>query len=527
MKKIYPLILLYLFSFSACDDGFEELNRNPLAPTEVAYEAIFNELVSSLRLGWNRQLFLHNEILYDVTELGVVTASTFGNIDGGVQDVWSNYYNALKNARQLDALLDELTLLDPEAASIVKAQSRILMAYKTFQMLDLFGDIPYFDAGKAYAAEEVLRPVYDDARTIYLSLLNDLRSSSDFLITAPGNTALGNPFLRVSASHDALFGDNLTQWINFSNSMLLKYLVRIYDKEPALVEEEVANLFSNGYTFITEGNDVVMLPSEQGWSNLGVNWSFREHNRLRLGTTMWNFLTENDEIIDPRLEIFFETNNNDEWVPFPQVSDSNTPQSGGAPYFQETRDRAYDNKGAENIYSSFNFYLVRDEQDIPEILMTAAEVKFLTAEVFLRGIGVVKDESLASFRYQEGMLASLNFWQDIVENSMIWVNRPPIYSSAELFMVTEHPKYKLEFGGDLNGNLNKIYAQRWVDAFRQPWEAFSLLRRTNSLPREKPENEFFRFQYPVSEQSFNFENWSAQVTKMGGDQPNVKLWWMN
>lgn len=527
MKKVKLLALLYLISFAACDEGFEELNKNPLAPTEVAYEAIFNELVNSLRLGWNRQLFLHNEILYDVTELGVVTANTFGNIDGGAQDVWSNYYNALKNARQLDTLLNELTILDPEAADIVKAQSKILMAYKTFQMLDLFGDIPYFDAGKAYTEEEILRPAYDDARTIYLSLLEDLKISSDLLINVPANTSAGNSYLRITRIHDALFEDNLSLWISFSNSMLLKYLVRIYDKEPALVEEEVARLFNNGYTFITEGNDVAMLPSSQEWSNLGVNWSFREHNRLRLGTTMWNFLTENGEAIDPRLEIFFETNNNQEWAPFPQVSDSSTPQSGGAPYDQDTRDRTYDDKGEENIYSSFNFYLIRDEQDIPEILMTAAEVKFLTAEVFLRGIGVAQDESLASFRYQEGMLASLTFWQNIVENSMIWENRPPIYTSGELFLVTEHPKYKFEFGGDPSDNLAKIYTQSWIDAFRQPWEAFSLLRRTNLLPREKPANNFFRFQYPISEQSFNFDNWSAQAAKMGGDQSNVKLWWMN
>ncbi len=516
---------LLLLGLNACDKGFEELNRNPLAPTEVNYEAIFNELVSSLRLGWNRQLFLHNEVLYDVTELGVVTAQTFGNIDAGVEDIWSNYYTALKNARELENVLDELTAADPEAADLVKAQIDILMAYKTFQMLDLFGDIPYSEAAQAYSTSAVVRPVYDDGREIYMSLLTELREASDLLQNTSGNTAEGNPYLSLG-SFDALFGDNRGSWAKFSNSMQLRYLLRIYDLEPEMVEEEVGKMLANGAPLIGPGEDVVMLPANQGWSNLGVNWSFREHNRLRMGSTLWNFLSEDDDIIDPRANIFFETNNDEEWQPFPQVAPSGTPQSGGAPYDQGIRDNVYDNKGEENIYSPFNFYLVRDEQDIPEILLSAAEVKFLLAEVFLRGIGTPKDESIASFRHQEGMLESMQFWQDLVQNSVVWENKPNLFTTGELFQVTEHPRYKLVFGAAEAENLQKIYAQRWVDYFRQPWEAFSLMRQTDLLPREKPANNFFRFKYPISESSFNFDNWSAQVAKMGSDDTNIKVWWM-
>lgn len=525
MKNLIIFFLIVVFILPSCDKGFEELNRNPSAPTNVNPEAIFNELVNSLRLGWNRQLFLHNEMLYDVTELGVVTASTFGNTDAGTEDVWSNYYQALRNARQLKVNLDALATEDLEIGDIIKAQVDILMAYKSFQLIDLFGDVPYFEAGKAYAEEEaIIRPPYDSNKEIYLSLINDLRSASDFLATVSGTTSQGSPYLRLS-SFDALFNDNLGRWASFSNSMLLKYLVRIYDEEPDFAAEGVAHLINSGYNFVSAGNDVVMLPRDQAWSNLGVNWSFREHNKLRLGSTMWNLLTENGEIIDPRLNILFETNNDDEWVPFPQISDADTPQSGGDPYQKDNRDNAYDNKGVGNIYSSFNFYLVRDEQDIPEILMTGAEVKFIFAEVFLKGIGVPADEFLAAFRYQEGMLASLNFWQDLAQNSIIWENKPNILNSGELFQVTEHPKYKFEVGGDINANLEKIYTQRWLDYFRQPWEAFSILRRTNMVPREKPVNNFYRFQYPNSERNFNFDNWSAQVDRMGGDETNVKTWW--
>jgi len=124
------------------------------------------------------------------------------------------------------------------------------------------------------------------------------------------------------------------------------------------------------------------------------------------------------------------------------------------------------------------------------------------------------------------MLESFEFWQDLMLESSIWINKPPVVSVGEFFTnVIGNPKYALDLNASETENLEKIYAQRWVDNFRQPWEAFSLLRRTNMLPRTKPTNDFHRFQYPPSEIAFNADNYQAQVTEMGGDETNVKVWW--
>lgn len=230
-------------------------------------------------------------------------------------------------------------------------------------------------------------------------------------------------------------------------------------------------------------------------------------------------------VIDPRLEIFFEPNNAGDWVPFPQVPSGNTQQSGGNPY-SNARDNSYDNKGDGNIYSSVNYYLIRDELDIPEIIMTSAEVKFLLSEAFLRGMGVPKDVFIADFNYQLGMLESMEFWQNVVTGSSIWVNQPPLLSTSELFNVVNHPQYSFLIAENEDDQLDLIYAQRWIDAFRQPWEAFSLLRRTESIPREKGPNAFNRFKYPPSESVFNTENYNEQVGRMGADANEVRVWWM-
>ena len=518
--KTYGLLLL-MFFVTSCDKDFGDINVNPLEPSDVADGALFNSIVSSLRLGWNRQLFLHNEILYNVTEQAVVTAQTFGNVSGGAEDVWTNYYTALKNANELYRRFAALS--DPEIGDVMKAQVDILMAYKTFQVTDLFGDIPFSEAGQAFAERPIIQAQYESQESIYKTLLDNLRDASAVL-TAGGQTSLGNNYTRFS-NFETLYNDNLGLWIRLSNSLQFRYLMRMYEKDPAFVEPRIQSLIENTTDVLVSGQDAVMMPRDQMWSNLGVNWSFREHNKVRMGSTIWDFMTEEDEIIDPRAYVFFEPNVNDEWKAFPQISDANTIQSGGQPYQKDIRDAAYEDKGEGNIYSAMNYYLVRDEQDIPEILISSAEVKFIKAEIFLRGIGVAADPFLAKSNYELGMVESFQFWQGLMNDSEIWVNKAEEFMGTDYFSAVLHPKYTLDPTGELEENLSKIYAQRWMDNFRQPWEAFSLLRRTNMLPSSNDENTFQRFKYPPSESALNSDNYNSQTMKMGDDSNDVKVWW--
>lgn len=523
MKKITIILSFLLLTAVSCDKGFDDINSNPLDPSSVNFGAVFNGLVQSLQLGWDRQLFLHNEVLYDITEQAVVTAKTFGNIDGGSEDVWANYYTALKNARELHSRFDALTE-DPRSTDIVRAQLNVLMAYKIFQVTDLFGDIPYSEGGRAFSEDAILRAKYDSQEDIYKSVIEELIEAS--VILSGGGVAPVGSYLRYGA-FDTFLSDNNDRWARFCNSLLLRHLVRMYDVAPEYVDPRVKELMESGANFVTEGGDIVMSPAAQNWENLGVNWSFREHNKVRMGSTIYNFMTDEEgEILDPRLRFFFEENNVGKWVAFSQNSTADTPQSGGEPYQKDKRDAAYYDKGIGNIYSPVNFYLIRDEQDIPEILMTAAEVKFLQAEIFLRGIGVAADPFLATSRYQEGIITSVNYWKELVENSAIWANKPLIPSAADAFLLSTNQKYAMTFDGDTEDNRRKIYEQRWVDSFRQPWEAFALLRRTNQVPRERETNQFNRFQYPQSEVAFNSENYQTQVGVLGGDRTDVKVWWM-
>ena len=142
----------------------------------------------------------------------------------------------------------------------------------------------------------------------------------------------------------------------------------------------------------------------------------------------------------------------------------------------------------------YNYYLIRDRFDVPEIMMTAAEVSFLKAEIYFRGLGVAVDEGEARAQYtQLGWLLQLSSGRSVFQNTGIWDNTPAVLSSGEIFSVANHPKINIFTSND---QLNLIYAQRWMDAFRQPWEAYALLRRTQATPREGAIPNYYRLDIP-------------------------------
>ncbi|MFT5166868.1 MAG: hypothetical protein ACI8P3_002100 [Saprospiraceae bacterium] len=527
-NKLYLIILLSLSMGLSCSKDFEDINQNPFFPTQTDIGPLFNTVVKSLQLGWDEQFYLHNETLYGLTQLAAKTAVGFDNITIGTEQAWANYYIALAHIKEIEKRLDDMEI-EEEALNNVSAQLKILLAYKTFRLTDFFGDIPFFDAGRGFESLDFVRPKFDSQEEIYKFLLQELQWVEDNINTTLNpETVGGTPYLSFG-EFDNLFDGNMRLWRKFANSLRLRHALRMVEKSPDFAKPILRDIIENDLPVIEAGEDVGMWPGRQNWLNQGVNWSFREHNKLRLGTNFWNLVSEHDSIdgsgiFDPRARIFFETNNNDEWVPFPQIPGSGVEPSGGTPY-EMIRDNNYAIKGSANIYSPFNYYLIRDEESIPEVILTAAEVGFIKAEAYIRGLGVAMDVGAAEGEYTISVAASLTFWQSMVTGSSIWDNAPPILDFTAIQAIANgHPKISIF----LNDNkLELIYTQRWIDQFRQPWEAFSLLRRTNQTPRTGDAPEYYRFAYPPSEAQNNPDNWSAQVSRMGEDSPAVKVWWMN
>ena len=533
MKKYNPYIILFLLLIftNSCDKGFEEINQNPYNPTETDIGPLFNEVISSLQLGWNEQFYLHNETLYQLTQQAALTQTAFQNVNIGKEDVWQNYYTALAQIREIEKRIErrEAETEEIETLNNIKAQVKILLAYKTFRVTDLFGDIPFFDAGQGFQDIDLVRPKFDSQEGIYKFLLDELKWAAENIDPFPNPTTEAGTAYQTINEFDSFFNGDMLRWIKFANSLRLRHALRMSEKDPDFAFPILGDIIMNDLDIISENDEVVMMhPAFQTWRRQSSHWSFREHNNLRMGETIWSQFSENDEangsgIYDPRAFVFFETNNVDEWIPFPQLPSSETAPAGGTPYGGQ-RDNNYAIKGNGNIYSPFNYYLIRDEETIPEIILTAAEMDFVKAEVYLRGLGVPIDIAQAEASYSDGVAGSVGFWKGIVANSSIWEAIPPQFENISPFSVANHPN-NLIFGAE--NRLELIYKQKWIDAFRQPWEAYSLLRRTGQTPRMGEALNFFRFTYPTSELEGNPERYSEQIGRMGADSEQTKIWLFN
>ncbi len=97
MKKgiLYIVLFFTLLMGASCTKDFEELNKNPYYSTVTSVGPLFNNVVSSLRLTWNEQFYIHNEVLYKETSLAALSREAWGNLSLGTEKVWLQYYTSL------------------------------------------------------------------------------------------------------------------------------------------------------------------------------------------------------------------------------------------------------------------------------------------------------------------------------------------------------------------------------------------------------------------------------------------------
>ncbi len=538
LSRITIFTLILIFFCASCKKDFKEINTNPHGFTTASDGSLFNGIIQSLILSGNEQFYINNEILYKQTQQAALTKSAWGNFSIGTESMWNNYYLTLSSVRELEKRFSELPA-KPEVLNM-KAMLKIVLAYKTFKLTDMFGDMPFFKAGYGFQDLNYLQPQFDSQESIYKHLLNELKwcdENIDELATTE------DPFLTFS-KFDRLFIGDMLKWQKLANSLRLRYAMRMSEKEPILAGEIIKEIIDNdrpiflGYDFITYiGESACIWPASMGFKNTSLNWSFREHEGLRMGTNIWNQLSTNDSsdgsgIFDPRAYIFFEGNNAEKWVPFPQFPEPGTPSSGGIPY-DSHRDQAgaFQIKGETCIYSPFNYFIIRDEDFMPIPIITGAEVHFILAEAYFRGIVLPLDQEQGEIEYMNGMSASVDWWMEVASNSKLptsgltfpdMITIPPGLNSVSVQNV-----FGMWNATTDEEKLRFIYTQRWLDAFRQPWEAYSLTRRTNMTPREGPSINHFRLPYPPSEVEYNSTNWIAAMNNQGGgDNPGYKIWWI-
>lgn len=472
----YLLLFVLLTGTFACTD-LEEFNENPNAPTidqaspklilpKVVYE-VGNHITADLAWGTGNVL----------TQL--VSTNNFTGTDryqlGTYSGTWNAMYRNARDAQNITVLGERLGNPNYEAIGLV------LKSYCMQFLTEMYGDVPYTEA-LAGKTDEQFTPAYTPQEEIYRGLLADYERAVDlFNVTVP-------------VSGDVLFNGDIERWIEFTNGLRVRTMMRLEKRwgELGLSAADLQDLVSNE-NHMDELSDSGLLP----YLPVGANRWPRHTGRVggfdekRMSETIEAVLESTN---DPRLSVLFRPVDNpdsDEFIGVPNglSEDAASNFNGGA--LNQSR-----------LGTRF-----REKPDaVDMVFMHYPELLFLLAEAAEKGYITGDAEEF----YLAGVRNTLAYYD---------------LEATEEFLSGEGVTYT----GDTDNKLALIARQKWLSLFMVGLEAWFDYRRTG-LPELTPGPDAVldqlpvRIQYPDDEQVLNAANYQATISSQGPDEIFTDTW---
>lgn len=476
MKKICMLFIgigiVSTINFS-CTKKFVSINTNPNNPVEAPLTNVLSYVLENFAGNFYSTATIEQSGGYagQMSLIQYIGASQYSFAANLTDGIWTNAYRDIRNAQSVIDGAKKTNATNMEAAA---------MTFKAFMfqiVTDSWRDVPFSMAIKGDSG--IINPSYDKQEQIYPQLLSTLKQAGD-LFASGAKDQLG--------AGDLLYNGNIDNWRRFCNSLRLRVAIRISNVDSALSRsniEEIANnpdkypVFEsnnqNAY-FRWTGSSPYIEPYDNGLS----------YDVYGVAATIIDSLKA---LSDPRLGVYAHPAPSDGEYrgvivgPIGQVSPSN-----------------YSRIGAR----------FRDDPQGFSPFMNAAEVKFIYAEAAARGWNV---GLAAQTYYEQGITLSMN------ENGITDANAITAYlQSAPVRW---------------NGNIERIYLQKWICVYKQNYEAWAESRRTDvPLMSAAPGSVFpghnrppFRLPYPASESTLNGANSGPFVADVKDNLWGKQMWW--
>jgi hypothetical protein len=511
MKKLNKgicSVLVAAIVLSSCDKGYKDLNTNPDAVSQPTPQYVFTlaeyygagsgghygSSSSDLLLGTMQYTTSYNDVAgfgskYILSQI----QATAGAFNAAYPDEINQLNIVIKTAKK-----------DPTKVNWVNI-ARIWRAYCFMRLTDLYGDIPYTQAGLGYDSA-VYKPVYDPQSTIYPSLLAELESAAGGLDA--GKSSFG--------SADLIYGGNPVQWKKFAYSLMLRMGMRLTKVDAGAAQTWVTKAIAGGViladadiakmSYIGTGQDINKNPQILNlWNSDYIAQNGQTNTEGGKYADTWiNYLKSTN---DPRLPIISVV-----WVNKKPDTTSSIQKGMG-------QDEPNKLPGNFVTYSEPNPATVLGLGN-SKLLFTAAESYFLLTEAALRGW---YSGATASSLYTQGIQAAMRQWQIVAGSA------GTITAGAINAYVANNPLV----AGTFDQQMNQLYTQFWVSIFPNADEVYNNWRRTGYpalVPNNYPTNAtggqiFRRFQYPISEQNLNTTNYNAAVSHQGADNLMTRIWW--
>lgn len=471
--SIFTAFLFIFFSYS-CTEDFEELNTDPNRIDKITPGTLLNPIIYGLA-SFNTDK--SDNFTFNIMQVALPFPSASGGVhrydisDGAGNSTWNTYYRWLINIKEMHTAA--VNLGDPNYEAIALT----LNAWTYAQLADCFGDVPMEEASRG--DEQIFQPLFNTQKEVYTKILGDLEKANQLFDSSK----------EMIYGTDILYANDVTKWKRFCNSLHLRLLLRISNREEMDSYSRMAKIINDPTTYpvFTNNSEAAILqitgvaPNLSPWGRAIDFTTFRASGEFFIG----NLLSLND----PRLEIFATE---------ARMSDGTT-----------TIGYKCIPSGYAGSDSQFGFLPSNVNRELviapmASVLMTYAEVEFIKAELAQKG-KIIAD---AKTHYENGVRAAIEQWGGTFPED--YFDNP-----AAAF----------------DGSFERIMLQKYYALYFNDYQQWFEYRRTGypELPKSEGmlNNQVMpvRFKYPATVQTNNGTNYAKAVTSMGGDDINTKVWW--
>lgn len=519
MKLVVGLIAM---SFSSCND-FGDLNIDPTKSSDI-------DPTSQLILA---QVWFSGDLSTQERTTYFMLTPMMQQLGGA----WNTRYGALyiKNSPYLWVLWensydsDVVNIVDAvdrtqdvENQSNLNAMCRIMKVYTFARLTDLYGDIPYFEAGKAYS-EGIVKPKYDIQEAIYDDFMKELAAASEQLDAS-----------KDVVSNEIFYNGDIASWKKFANSLRLRLAMRLAKRDPERAKTEVLAAYNAG---VFTSNDDICMTEHENIQNVygdmrGNSTSASFNSKSQMPKICTTFLDQLKNTDDPRLDdmvrCYKENNVPSRFLEREDITEQVKAKIGlvgsdpGRYTYEDVLSTTAITLASGESYVPTNVDLkcqlnhVFLRNDAPYLHLTYAEVEFLLADATLR-LGITLGET-AEEHYRKGIKAAM-------QQLSLFPGGPVVTDGEIETFIDNNP---LTAGAE----LELINTQLWIALLLNGPETYANWRRTGfpalepstssestslSIPR--------RFEYPLTEKEQNTANIEVAINALGGDDWLKRVWW--
>ncbi|MDR3268381.1 MAG: SusD/RagB family nutrient-binding outer membrane lipoprotein [Tannerella sp.] len=509
-------LILAIMMFCRCsDDSYSEKYPDPAKISDPTCEklmtGVFQQSVGALNPGSGgfSAIYIGSfaQVLGRANAGGRFEAESYSDPFGQ----WNGFYNSMTAFRVLENLYSKLSNADKAENEIFLLIAQLYLYERLAAVTSVWGDMPYSEAGTLPLTGNIAAstPKYDSQESIYRLLLTDLKELNNKLATIQ----LSTPAATKLATQDYIHNGDILKWRRWANSLRLRVGIRLSSQGGLQAEGKaaVAEILGNEATYPipTDNDDMVAMYTTAGpdrrWTDLGYNDASRQHG-LAAHAHLSRMLNNND----PRLEITYE--------PGPGTG-LYAGLNPSLPYNSLT-DNATDIKLCYSSVDSSSFRYANEK--IPALVFSAAEIWFIKAEAYQRGIAPGNAEAA----FKKAVDLSVKMYYSI--NSGATYKPPvPLPDQSEIDAFTNARWAAI--GSEYATAEEAIATQKWLNfGFMQAYEAWAELRRTG-LPRLRYATDLgarcpnipSRLRYPDNERRYNPEN----CPRIEDDNWETSLYW--